>query len=136
MTMQSLFHWFLKSEKKIQMFFYYIKLGPCLYWLIWNSKIQKSFWLLSIFRKIIDIVSHSLFYILFLKHCTYYIHCISPKSALYLENTLKYPQTHWNTLKYIKTYYKCIEIYYKHIEIHHKYTIVHSNILCIHSNTP
>jgi hypothetical protein len=39
-----------------------------------------------------------------------------------LINTFKV-QAHWNTLKYIETYYKFIEIYDKHIEIHHKYII-------------
>jgi hypothetical protein len=40
-----------------------------------------------------------------------------------LINTFKNIEIHWNSLKYIETYYKCIEIYYKHIEIYHKYTI-------------
>jgi hypothetical protein len=40
-------------------------------------------------------------------------------------NVNKYIQTHWNTVKYIETYYKCIKIYYKYIEIHHKYIQIH-----------
>jgi hypothetical protein len=57
--MQRLFHRSLKSEKRIQMYFCYIKLGPRLYWLIRNFEIQKLF---SVLKKIIAVFSHSLFY--------------------------------------------------------------------------
>jgi hypothetical protein len=44
---------------------------------------------------------------------------------LYNENVmvkfqLQCREIHSNTLKYIETFYKCIEIEYRHIEIHHK----------------
>jgi hypothetical protein len=95
--MQLLCWWFQKSEKKIQVFYYKIIHGPCLYWLIWNFEKRKSFGLHAIFIKIICGIAHLFFYIFISNH---YIYCSTSTWPQALHHSLKTPisKNHQNNL--------------------------------------